>query len=199
MSRQKAEPAPEKAPRRRRNFLTNASGATALEFALVAAPFFFMILCILEMGLVYLVTSSLDNATQEAARQIRTGESQQASYTNATNPTPHTMTATDFRNMVCDNIGWIPTDICQGSLYVDARTFNSFAGQTQPDPLASGALDQGKLMFDMGTAHSIVVVHCYYKWSLITPVLSGALESVKNGGYNVITSSTTFRNEPYST
>jgi Flp pilus assembly protein TadG len=178
--------------------LRDRSGATALEFALVAAPFFFMILCILEMGLVYMVTTSLDNATQEAARQIRTGESQQASYTSVANPTPHTMTSDDFKNLVCTDIGWIPSDICLSSLYVDARTYSTFAGQTTVNPISGSTFDTSKLMFDMGAAHSIVVVHTYYQWKLITPVLYGALQRLP-GGIDVIQSSTTFRNEPYST
>ncbi len=186
-----------KRKRSARPFLRNASGATALEFALIAAPFFFMILCILELGMVYMVSTSLDNATQMASRQIRTGENNNATYTSTTNPTPHVMTADDFANIVCGNIGWIPTQMCHDNLNVDVRTFASFANPATPDPAAGGALDATKLTFSTGAAHSIVVVRSFYKWQLITPVLSSSLGRLPNN-VALITSTTAFRNEPYS-
>lgn len=178
-------------------FRKDASGATALEFALIAAPFFFMILCILELGLVYMVSTSLDNATQMAARQIRTGENNAATYTSASNPTPHAMTADDFANMVCANIGWIPTPICHDNLRIDVRTFASFSNPATPDPAAGGAFDDSKLAFATGAAHSIVVVRSFYKWKLITPVLASSLAKLPNNTA-LITSTTAFRNEPYT-
>ena len=177
-------------------FFRNAQGATALEFALIAAPFFFMILCILEMGLVYMVSTSLDNATQMAARQIRTGENNAATYTSTANPTPHTMTSDDFANMVCANIGWIPTQLCHDNLRIDVRTFASFSNPSTPDPAAGGTFDDTKLAFATGAAHSIVVVRSFYKWKLITPVLSSSLGKLPNN-VALITSTTAFRNEPY--
>ncbi len=180
-----------------RSFLGNASGATALEFALVAAPFFFMILCILELGLVYMVSTSLDNATVEAARQIRTGENNNLTYTSASNPTPHAMTSDDFANIVCANVGWIPTQICHDNLSIDVRTFTSFSNPATPDPAGGGTFDATKLTFATGAAHSIVVVRSFYKWQLITPVLSSSLARLPNN-VALITSTTAFRNEPYT-
>ena len=177
-------------------FLKNASGATALEFALVAAPFFFMILCILEMGMVYMVSTSLDNATQMAARQIRTGENNSPTYTSSANPTPHTMTSDDFSNIVCANIGWIPQQLCHDNLRIDVRTFASFSNPATPNPVAGGTFDDTKLAFSTGAAHSIVVVRSFYKWQLITPVLSSSLAKLSNN-VALISSTTAFRNEPY--
>jgi Flp pilus assembly pilin Flp len=44
-------------------------GAVAVEFGLVAAPFFFLVLGIIELGLVLLTSGMLDTATAEAARE----------------------------------------------------------------------------------------------------------------------------------
>ena len=186
-----------KRPRPTRPFLNNASGATAVEFALVAAPFFFMILCILELGLVYMVSTSLDNATQMASRQIRTGENNNPTYTSTSNPTPHTMTSDDFANIVCANVGWIPVQLCHDNISIDVRTFASFSNPATPDPAAGGTFDNSKLAFSTGAAHSIVIVRSFYRWQLITPVLSSSLGRLPNN-VALITSTTTFRNEPYT-
>ncbi len=46
--------------------------------ALIATPFFLLLFGIVELGMIFLVASSLENATAEAARTIRTGEMQTA-------------------------------------------------------------------------------------------------------------------------
>ncbi|MGZ5917755.1 MAG: TadE/TadG family type IV pilus assembly protein, partial [Methyloceanibacter sp.] len=42
-----------------RRFWSNASGASALEFALVAVPFILLVLAVLEVGIVYFADSML--------------------------------------------------------------------------------------------------------------------------------------------
>lgn len=44
-------------------------GATAIEFALLGIPFFFLIMAIFELALLVLVSGNLDTATSNAARQ----------------------------------------------------------------------------------------------------------------------------------
>ena len=44
-------------------------GATAIEFALLGVPFFFLIMAIFELALLVLVSGNLDTATSNAARQ----------------------------------------------------------------------------------------------------------------------------------
>lgn len=173
---------------RTNRFLKSESGATALEFSLVAAPFFFMMLCIIELGLVYMVSTSLDNATQEAARQIRTGE-----LALAPGAPP---TAATFRDTVCSNMGWLE-DQCQANLSIDVRRFSSFAGQNPPDPVSGGNFDQSKTQFMTGCQGDIMLVRSFYRWKLITPVLYGALQKL-SGGITVVSATAAFRNEPYN-
>ncbi len=42
-----------------------------------------------------------------------------------------------------------------------------------------------------------MVVRAYYKWPLITPFFSQALQQL-NGGISLLTATAAFRNEPYS-
>lgn len=67
-----------KSPRRRgnisgRNFPRNASGAVALEFAIVALPFFALLFATLEIGLFYFFSSQLQMAAELASRDLMTG------------------------------------------------------------------------------------------------------------------------------
>lgn len=170
---------------RLRSFAGDHRGATAVEFAMVAGPFLFLIFAMFEYVLVYLVTVSLESATMETARKIRTGEVQKAQ-----------MTAADFKSTVCANMGWLSSQ-CPSKLYVDARVFGSFASGASPQPVSGGRFDSTKLQFSVGGPGSIVLVTSYYQWTLLTPALAAGLSGM-TGGVDVITARTAFRNEPYA-
>lgn len=60
--------------RRRRGFARDDGGATAIEFAIVATPFFGFILLILQVGLYHFSMQSLDFAVRQAGRVVMTGQ-----------------------------------------------------------------------------------------------------------------------------
>lgn len=168
---------------RLRSFGRDRRGATAVEFALVALPFLMMVLAIIEYALVFLVTSSLESATTDAARLIRIGDAQKKQ-----------MTAADFKKVVCDNMGWLSGE-CSSKMFVNAQVFTSFGSQTSPQPISNGKFDSSKLQFAMGGPGTIVMVTTYYQWALLTP----ALLSLSNitGNVDVVSAKAAFRNEPY--
>lgn len=55
------------------DFARSASGAAALEFALVALPFFTLLFATLEIGLFYFYSSQLQMAAEIASRELLTG------------------------------------------------------------------------------------------------------------------------------
>jgi Flp pilus assembly protein TadG len=168
-----------------RRFLAARRGATAVEMALVATPFFMMLMGIVELGMIFLVASSLENATAQAARTIRTGEMQTAGGA----------TASTFKTAICNDFGWLQSD-CTSNLSVDVRTFASFQSVTAPQPITNKTFDATKLVFTPGGPGDIVVVRAYYQWPLIAPGMTQALAQL-NGGKALLTSTATFRNEPY--
>lgn len=161
------------------------SGAAAVEMALIAMPFLLLTFGIIELALIFLLSASLENATAEAARTIRTGQEQ----TGAT-PTPAA-----FKTAICNNLGWMQAD-CGANLYVDVRTYATFASVTAPQPVVNKVFNPAALTFSPGGPGAIVVVRAYYQWSLIAPLMSQALVQL-GGGKALITSTATFRNEPY--
>lgn len=161
-------------------------GAVAVEMALIATPFFMLMFGVLELSLIFLVSSSLENATAQAARTIRTG-----SFQNGATPT-----AAAFKTSICNAFGWMQSD-CLSNLYVDVRTFSSFSQVTAPQPIQNGVFNPASLTCNPGGPGDIVVVRAYYQWPLIAPLMSQALQQL-NSGKTLLTSTATFRNEPYT-
>jgi hypothetical protein len=64
--------------------------------------------------------------------------------------------------------------------------------------VVNGVFTPSALTFNPGGPCDIVVVRSYYQWTLFTPLMNQALETV-SGGKTLITSAATFRNEPYAT
>jgi Flp pilus assembly protein TadG len=168
-----------------RRFVAARRGATAVEFALVAAPFLALMFGVLELGLVFMVSTTLDNATEAAARTIRTGQLQTAGGS-----------ANSFKTAVCNNMTWLGSS-CSGKLTVDVRTFPKFADVAMSDPVTNGAIDPSKTNFTPGGSEDIVVVRAYYEWTLITPMLNAGLANL-GGTKRLVYSTVTFRNEPYA-
>lgn len=160
-------------------------GAVAVEFAMVALPFLFIVFSIFELALVLLIFSTLENGVADAARTIRTG-----TFQNGSTPTVST-----FTTAVCNNMGWLQTD-CQSKLTVDVRTLNQFSNPNLTDPYSGGSLNSNQVTFSTGSSGSIVVVRAWYPWSLILPTMNASL-SRNNNGIALIQATTTFKNEPY--
>ena len=154
---------------------------------MVALPLIFMLFAIIELGMVYMISTSLDNATTQAARTIRTGALQTAGGA----------TASTFRDKVCANMSWMGS-ACSSSLYVDVRTYTQFANPSSPNPVNNQTFNANALTFTPGTACNIVLVRTFYQWPLMTPFLLGGLQQL-SGGKALLTAAATFRTEPYGT
>ncbi len=169
-----------------RAYRTDAKGATAVEFAMVALPLLMLLFSVLELAMVFLISTTLENATYNAARQIRTGSFQGGG----------TPTAQAFKTSICSSLAWLGSN-CTANVEVDVRTYATFTNPTIPDPISSGTFNTASLSFTPGAAGEIVLVRAFYKWTLLTPFLNGGLQKL-NGGISVITAASLFKNEPYS-
>lgn len=169
---------------RLQGFNRDQKGAAAVEFALIAGPLVFLICACIELALVILLSVSLDNATDVASRQIRTGIA----------TTGNTSLST-FKQKVCDNMGWL-SGSCMSSLKIDVTTYNNFSEIPTADLIKDGEFDEANFKFNIGGASKIQLVRAYYEWPLITPFLNAGLTTLSNKDA-VITSKVVFRNEPF--
>ncbi len=171
---------------RLRRFGRARGGSASVEFAMLAIPFLTMLMAVLELGLVFMISLTLDDATVGAARAIRTGQLQNAGGASAAT----------FKAAICGRMTWIQNN-CLANLSVDVRTYTQFSTAAPPNPITAGVFNPAVLAFQPGVAQDIVVVRSYYQWKLFTPFLNQALSKL-NGGTAVITATSAFRNEPYS-
>lgn len=164
-------------------FHRERSGAAAIEFALVAGPFFFLLFAIMEVALVFLASQVLDMATTKAARMVMTGQAKTQNFDQAA-----------FKNAVCQNASILIS--CSG-IAVDVRTYSSFAAASTSRPVTSGQVNYGSMTYNQGSGGEIVVVRVVYEWKTIMPTFGLTIGDLSNGN-RLLMSTTAFRNEPFS-
>jgi Flp pilus assembly protein TadG len=164
----------------------NREGATAVEFALVALPFAFVMFAILEIGVVFVLDSILENSVVEAGRLVRTGQAERAGFSQAR-----------FKTELCSRMSIFQND-CSARATVDVRVIPRFDDPDVPDPTAGGSFNGSGTTYQGGDPGNIVLVRVWYRQPLITPFLSQGLSRL-NDGATLLTASTAFRNEPWVT
>lgn len=159
-------------------------GATAVEFAIVAVPFFFVIFAVLELGVIFLVDSTLEAAVQQATRLVRTGQAQSGAVSPA-----------QFRTAMCEAMNVFEND-CETRAVVDVRPVPSFNAPNPPDPIVDGQFNEDQTDFDPGASGDLMLVRVWYRQPVITPMLSRAMTRLESGDA-MIQVTTAFRNEPF--
>lgn len=167
-----------------RRFLKQPSGATAVEFGLVAVPFFFLKMAIIETAMVFWAGQLLESGVSEAGRQIRTGQVQAAS-----------VGAEDFRQMVCADSGVLFD--CDARLAVDVQRVARFdAADLNRPPVDAAGNFTGAFRFQPGLGGETVIVRAYYRWPLLFNFFG--LDAADIGGrQRLLVATTAFRNEPF--
>lgn len=164
-----------------RRFIQTESGATAVEFALVAPPFLALLYAILQTTLVFFAQQVLQTATMQAARLIMTGQAQAGNYT-----------ASQFQQAVCANATTLFN--CSG-IYVNVQTFSSFSSVTMLNPVSNGTFSSSGMSYSPGGTGDIEVVQVFYQWPVWPGPLGFSLANA-SGNTNVLVATAAFRNEP---
>jgi Flp pilus assembly protein TadG len=170
---------------RARAFARAEEGATAVEFGLVALPFFALLFAIIESALLFLAGQNLESAVDNAARLIRTGQAQESEINRTT-----------FVATVCAEAIVLPD--CTNNLHVDVRTYTSFGTMTTGEPIDSeGNTDYSTFTFDTGHGGSLVLVRAYYEWPTFSRLLGLNLSNLNNGKH-LLAAVAAFKNEPFA-
>ena len=177
---------PGKGRRRRsrlsRSLLRDSGGSAAVEFGMLALPFMLMVFAILEIGLVFVTDSILENATITTGRLVRTGQASALGMTSET-----------FKTSLCSRMSIFSSD-CASRAQIDVRVIPQFA-TVPPDPMDGGAFDEGELTYNNGAPGDLILVRVWYRHTLITTFLSQGLSRLSDGTA-MLTAATAFRNEP---
>ena len=176
-----------------------------LEFAFIAPIFFVLLMGTLEIGIMFFGDFVLQNATNDAARLVRTGQvtgtlpnqTLTAAEIAAGMVAGQPMTQAQFRTYICNDIA--PVLACDSNLQVELDSFSSFGAATFPSPLkADGTLNPTLNGYSPGTVCNVVLLRTFYTWSVITPLLTPFLTNMA-GNKHLLTATAAFRNEPFST
>jgi len=173
-------------PRRGRDFVRSESGVTAIEFGLLAVPFFTIIGAILETSVVFLSGQVLDSAVHDASRLIRTGQVQAVG-----------MSAATFKQRICDRLYGLFSNCNQ--LHVEVQLLTTFNATNISAPVDMTGVNRGWTrpeVFTPGVGSSIVLVQVYYKWPVILGAGNLTLANLPDGK-RILGAATVFRNEPF--
>lgn len=166
-------------------FRRDGQGATAVEFALVAVPFFAVIFAIIQTALVLYVEEVLQTAVDKASRKLLVGS---ANSGNTNRPA--------FKQLVCDGI---PALIdCESDVWIDVRPIGAFFDPANlTPPVKDGHLDVAGagFAFDPGGPKEVIAVRAILSYQLLLPV--PGLANL-NWDRRLIMATAVFRNEPFS-
>jgi Flp pilus assembly protein TadG len=163
-------------------------GSTAVEFAIIAPVFFFLMFVIAETALVFIAEQVMDNAVFETARLIRTGQVQSGGMSKA-----------DFEEEVCNRMS-VFVDCSGADFYLDVKAFETFDSLTaamSDTPTNEEDEFEDSPAFDFGEAGEIVMVRAYYQWPTTSIFWGLSLGNMANGK-RMIGSFAAFRNEPFT-
>lgn len=167
-----------------RRFFSQPSGATAVEFGLIAVPFFFLKMAIIETALIFWAGQLLETSVAESGRMIRTGQVQSQG-----------LGAGEFRGILCNEL--IVMFDCDGRLEIDVQRVARFDAADLGRPAVDGNGNfTGGFGFDPGAGGQTVIVRAFYRW----PVLFNffGLDAADIGGrQRLLMATTAFRNEPF--
>ena len=178
-----------------RRWRADASGATSVEFAIVAMPFVLLLFGIMSVCLFYFADFSTENATWQAARAMRTGQLQQSqgAYAGAVTNADRKRI---FKKAFCDRVPIFPD--CNSKVVVIVQSSTGFGGITQPNCASNGVLiNDSSAAFNTGAATSVVLVTVCYPWEFGGKLPMFNLGNLQ-GGALLMQASAAFRTEPYN-
>ncbi len=157
-------------------FVRLQGGSIAVEAALIAPAFIFLVSIATERAAMMLSMRALDNAVDAAARNIRVG-----------NPDVRSGSAAGFRQLICNNMPAFTK--CNDNLVVQVVSSPQFG--TLATALARANQTVATPTFNPGLPSSYVAVEATYTWDVITPsfFVLPARET--------FSTRTVFRNEPF--
>ena len=153
-------------------YLADESGASVVEFALVAGPFFLLLMGLIEVSLLLIGTTDLKNATGEVARSVRIGLTQ-------------CLTADKVVDQICDRATMLRD--CKDRLKVQQTSSALGFGPGMADALDGDTFDEVQ-------GNEVVIVKASYSWELFTPLVA---DLIGDSGAIDLQQSFVFQNETF--
>jgi Flp pilus assembly protein TadG len=168
-------------------FARDDRGVTAIEFGILALPFFTIIFAILETTMVFFAGQVLDSAVEDASRMIKTGRAQAAGY-NMTN----------FRTLMC---GYTFNLFDCSKIRIRVKKLDNFTSTSTSTTPTTCTLTSCELTMVEdwlpGAGRDVVQVFAYYRWPLLVNLPYFNLKNQPDN-YRLLGATRVFRNEPFT-
>lgn len=159
-------------------------GASAMEFAIIAAPFIAIMVAILQVALTFFAQQNLETATAKASRQLMTGSDQAAGMTKA-----------QFLASVCAQL---PAFMKCANVMVDVRSTTDFSSASTTSPTltydTSGNVNNS-WSYAPGGSGQITTVKAMYVWQTSKGPLGFDLSTLSNAN-RLLIATAVFKTEP---
>jgi Flp pilus assembly protein TadG len=169
-------------------------GATAVEFGLVAMPFFGLLFAIIETAMAFWSGQILQTAVTDASRRIYTGEFQTATAT-----TPSAEVPGKFREEICKRLVSL---IDCSAVKVDVQTYTSFPDGVPPAIVVDPVTGERKLDPNFGQytrpgPTQIVIVRAAVEQDVYVSLLNPNHANLSNGK-RLLVATAAFKTEPFT-
>ncbi|MCZ7479878.1 pilus assembly protein [Rhizobium rhizogenes] len=183
-----------------RKFGVSRDGTAAIEFAILAIPYFLVVFAIIETFIAMMAEQVVVNATETMARRLRTGQISSS------------ISKEDFRKNFCNEVSVMIT--CsdeiktEQKLYIDLRSFPAFKDIPTTVPLKAYGeyydLDTAQFGFKPGGPETINMLRVYYRWRVIADIIRPYLTKIRPAdgsmpSHFLIVATDAFVNEKYTT
>ena len=162
-------------------------GATIIEFAAVAAPFFALIFATIQTSFVFFAQQTLETVSEEVSRQLVTGAAQSSN-----------MEQPEFLQTACNTLQKSAPFMSCANLMVDVQTADTFedVDSNIPDVVENNGDIKKDWQYHPGGPGKIVVMRTMYLLPVISGPLGFNLANVGNGR-RLIVATAVFKIEPY--
>jgi Flp pilus assembly protein TadG len=168
-------------------FRRSRGGSAAVEFALVAPVFFALLFAIIETGIMFFAGQVLESVTQNAARTILTGQTQNAGYGQ-----------TAFKSNVVCPTGSLASMLfdCVNGVFIDVESYSAFSSVVMSSQIDGSGNFINNMQYNPGGPRDIVVVRMFYQWPLFVTGLGYNIANL-SGNKRLLYGTAAFQNEPY--
>lgn len=178
------------------------SGSTAMEFGILAIPFFLIIVATIETFVAFAGEQLLESAVDSMSRKLRTGE------ITFNMGLPTDLNEAEFNTEFCNEISLMLS--CDGigtadqKLFVDLQTVTNYSSIDASVPKVTSAnyseLDTSGFGYNPGGSGTINMLRVYYKWEVTTDVIRPYITNIRPSSgseYYLMVATTAFQNEGY--
>lgn len=182
-----------------RRLLADRSGSAAVDFALIAGPFFMLVVGVLELSMLMIGQTLLQSAVTDASRFGLTGRTlvgQTREEVIAEIVEDNGLGLIDPNQLVFETLVYPSFDsVGQPETFTDGNGNGSWdAGEAFADINGNGQWDADMGAAGLGGPDDIVLYRVRYDWQMLTPLLRDALPG---DGIVPLEASLAIRNEPF--